>query len=271
MHSQVTPGSLAVSTIEDITAPRRYSTESLCLDAAQLLYNSAAAPSCAISNRLTPAATSSNSQQYFDFSTSGTTTGANNCTDVSLDTLSPPQSSNLWTSKSMSKCNTNSRGSLTSKGKGVCCGRRRLIDEEGFIRRAACVCVNKDESQVLLVTSKKDPCVWLVPGGGLEVGEEAIVAAQREAWEEAGIQGVVKRFLGLFESCHHSGTKKHRTAVFVFMVSKEHKDFPEARLGRRRRWFSLEEALLLLARHRPLQSAYLQLLMMSKLKMTGSS
>ncbi|MPC25642.1 Diphosphoinositol polyphosphate phosphohydrolase 1 [Portunus trituberculatus] len=125
---------------------------------------------------------------------------------------------------------------------------------------------------VLLVTSKKDPCVWLVPGGGLEVGEEAIVAAQREAWEEAGIQGVVKRFLGLFEvrlvamegrragmemgrdgsgrgdrrervrvvplprrvsrqSCHHSGTKKHRTAVFVFMVTKEHKDFPEARLG----------------------------------------
>lgn len=49
------------------------------------------------------------------------------------------------------------------------------------------------------MTSKKDPCVWLVPGGGLEPGEEAIVAAQREAWEEAGIQGVVERFLGLFE------------------------------------------------------------------------
>ena len=146
MHSQVTPGSLAISTIENITAPRRYSTESLCLDAAQLLYNSAAAPSCAIPNRPNPAATSSDSHQYFEFSTSGTTTTPSNCTDVSLDTFSPPQSTNLWTSKSLSKCNTNSRGSLTTKGKG--CGRRRLIDEEGYIRRAACVCVNKDESQV---------------------------------------------------------------------------------------------------------------------------
>lgn len=53
--------------------------------------------------------------------------------------------------------------------------------------------------QVLLVSSKKDPCVWLVPGGGLEAGEEPTTAAKREAWEEAGIQGHIARYLGLFE------------------------------------------------------------------------
>ena len=49
------------------------------------------------------------------------------------------------------------------------------------------------------MSGKKDPGTWLVPGGGLEVGEEATTAAIREAWEEAGIQGHIQRYLGLFE------------------------------------------------------------------------
>lgn len=270
MHAQVTTGSLAVSTIQDITSPRKSTTKSHYLDPNKQLCTSVITQ-YTIPSRLSTVATSPTARQGFNFNSSGTTTGANCCTDASLDSFAPPESNSLWKTKSLNKCNTNSRGNLTCNSKAVCCGRRRLIDEEGYIRRAASICVNKEETQVLLVTSKKDPCVWLVPGGGLEAGEEAIAAAQREAWEEAGIQGVVERFLGLFESCHHSGTKKHRTAVFVLVVTKEHKDFPEARLGRRRRWFSLEDALLLLARHRPLQSAYLQLLMMSKLKMAAAS
>lgn len=53
--------------------------------------------------------------------------------------------------------------------------------------------------QVLLVSSKKDPCSWMVPGGGVEAGEETPMAAIREAWEEAGVQGHIKRYLGMFE------------------------------------------------------------------------
>lgn len=41
--------------------------------------------------------------------------------------------------------------------------------------------------------------MWLVPGGGLELGEDAVTAAKREAWEEAGILGHIARYLGLFE------------------------------------------------------------------------
>lgn len=49
------------------------------------------------------------------------------------------------------------------------------------------------------MSSKKDPCSWMVPGGGVEAGEETPLAAIREAWEEAGVQGHIKRYLGLFE------------------------------------------------------------------------
>lgn len=49
------------------------------------------------------------------------------------------------------------------------------------------------------MSAKKDRCSWLVPGGGVEAGEEAPAAALREAWEEAGVQGHVTRYLGLFE------------------------------------------------------------------------
>ncbi|XP_047488533.1 uncharacterized protein LOC125038917 [Penaeus chinensis] len=144
--------------------------------------------------------------------------------------------------------------------------RHRLVDEQGFIRRAACLCVDETESKVLLVSSKKDLCSWLVPGGGVEEGEEPAEAAVREAWEEAGVQGRVTRYLGVFETNHHSGRKKHRTAVFVVVVKQIHAQYPEAHLGRARQWFSFEEALIQLSRNRPVQSAYLQLMLASRLK-----
>ncbi|XP_076041438.1 uncharacterized protein LOC143025526 [Oratosquilla oratoria] len=151
------------------------------------------------------------------------------------------------------------------------CNRQRVFDDEGYIQRAACVCVNEGETQVLLVSSKKNPAAWLVPGGGLEVGEEAVTAAQREVWEEAGLRGRIARYLGIVESSQSTSGKKHRTAVFVLVVTQLHNDFPEARLGRRRKWFSVEEALVQLSQHRPIHSAYLQLMVMSGLKMTTAS
>ena len=53
--------------------------------------------------------------------------------------------------------------------------------------------------QVVLVSSKHSGGGWLVPGGGLEAGEEETAAAIREAWEEAGITGSIKRRLGIFQ------------------------------------------------------------------------
>ena len=46
-------------------------------------------------------------------------------------------------------------------------------------------------ARVLLVRAKKDPTLWVFPKGHLEAGESPQVAALREAFEEAGVTGLV--------------------------------------------------------------------------------
>lgn len=53
--------------------------------------------------------------------------------------------------------------------------------------------------QVLLVSSSKDPEMFVVPGGGIEPTEDTLVAAEREAFEEAGVKGTIVRSIGVFE------------------------------------------------------------------------
>lgn len=53
--------------------------------------------------------------------------------------------------------------------------------------------------QILLISSTHDVEKWIVPGGGIDPGEESRVAAEREALEEAGVVGIVDRLLGVFE------------------------------------------------------------------------
>ncbi|KAF2351640.1 NUDIX hydrolase domain [Trinorchestia longiramus] len=132
----------------------------------------------------------------------------------------------------------------------------RTYDQEGFRKRAACVCVNEDETKVLLVTSRKDPSLWIVPGGGIEPDEAAASAAVREVKEEAGVSGTLGRCLGVFENTE----RMHRTSVFVLEVTEEFEDWDESHtFGRRRCWFSVEAAVSAL--HKPLQSNYVKLLL----------
>ena len=56
--------------------------------------------------------------------------------------------------------------------------------------------------QILLVSGSKHPDKWVVPGGGIEPTEDTGVAAVREAMEEAGVNGILGRFLGVFEVSH---------------------------------------------------------------------
>ena len=50
--------------------------------------------------------------------------------------------------------------------------------------------------RVLLVRAKKDPNLWVFPKGHIDPGEQPAMAALREAFEEAGVAGLVLRSAG---------------------------------------------------------------------------
>jgi len=131
----------------------------------------------------------------------------------------------------------------------------RIFDKDGYRKRAACICVkSEDETEVLLVSSSKYPERWIVPGGGVEQDETNAETAVREILEEAGVVGRLGRCLGVFENEEH----KHRTEVFVLIVSEELEEWDDSKtIGRKRQWFSITEALEKLAQHKPNQRHYL--------------
>lgn len=111
--------------------------------------------------------------------------------------------------------------------------------------------------QILLVSSSRTPEKWIVPGGGLEPNEDSFDAAEREVMEEAGVRGKLTRSLGSFENLE----RKHRTSVYVLIVTEELEEWDDSKsIGRKRKWFPIEEALDLLAVHKPVQVQYVKLL-----------
>ena len=77
----------------------------------------------------------------------------------------------------------------------------------------------------------------------MEPDEESFQAAARELMEEAGVRGVLTRSLGQFENQE----RRHRTSVFVLIVTEELDEWDDSKsIGRRRKWFQIDEALSLL-------------------------
>ena len=125
--------------------------------------------------------------------------------------------------------------------------------ESGDRLVAGVVPLNEAKTHVLLIQSTRRHD-WVLPKGGWESDESCTEAAQREAWEEAGIVCSVDYDLGAIRdggALHHM-SKDDLKSLYRFYevtVTREEADWPEKH-KRVRQWANFWEASEAL-KHRP--------------------
>ncbi|MBL8798632.1 MAG: NUDIX hydrolase [Planctomycetia bacterium] len=106
------------------------------------------------------------------------------------------------------------------------------------IRQAAAIPIRN--GTICLVTSRSGKR-WVVPKGGMEPGKTAGEIALQEAWEEAGLTGVLQREpVGSF--LYEKFGSQHLVTVFLMRVTEETDTWPEDDF-RERVWVSPAEAI----------------------------
>ena len=71
------------------------------------------------------------------------------------------------------------------------------IARQGKIR-LGCSATIFDEQHRVLLTKRQDNGQWCLPSGGMESGESAAEACEREVFEETGLRIRVKRLVGVY-------------------------------------------------------------------------
>lgn len=110
---------------------------------------------------------------------------------------------------------------------------------------ALCYRVRKDQTQVLLITSRASKR-WIIPKGWPQDGVTPAQSAATEAFEEAGVSGKsVNLCVGMYSYTKIMDENQDdlpcAVSVFPIRVKKLADDYPEVKL-RERRWFNLKKA-----------------------------
>jgi len=111
---------------------------------------------------------------------------------------------------------------------------------------ALCFRLDGDGMPLVLLITSRDTKRWVIPKGNVEPGEKANRAAEREAFEEAGIKGRAERKpVGSF-TYRKDEKGICRVEVYALSVKAVVKKFPES--GERESvWLSCDEAALRVA------------------------
>lgn len=123
--------------------------------------------------------------------------------------------------------------------------RRMLGGSPAHIQSAALPWRMSDNGfEVLLITSRETGR-WILPKGWPEQGETLAAAAEREAFEEAGIRGRIStNSLGAYHYSKASPSglvRRCQVRVFALEVDEAEKRWPEKR-HRDRRWLTPDDA-----------------------------
>jgi diphosphoinositol-polyphosphate diphosphatase len=123
---------------------------------------------------------------------------------------------------------------------------KQRYSENGERLVAGVVPTNKEKTHVLLIQSTTGN-KWILPKGGWESDEECIIeAAEREAWEEAGIICQIEDDLGQITDTRTAEqvSEVAPKALYRFYeatVTEERSDWPEKH-KRDRKWVSYADA-----------------------------
>jgi 8-oxo-dGTP pyrophosphatase MutT (NUDIX family) len=113
-----------------------------------------------------------------------------------------------------------------------------MASSPGWIRQAAAIPVRGGE--VCLVTSSSGKR-WVIPKGCMEPGKTAGEVALQEAWEEAGLVGLLQpEPVGSYVYTKYGN--EYFVTVFLMQVTDAADDWPERDL-RQRAWLSPAETL----------------------------
>ena len=74
------------------------------------------------------------------------------------------------------------------------------LGKEGVLRVGCSATIFDEKREKVLLTQRTDNGRWCLPGGGMESGESAIEACEREVWEETGLKVRVTRLIGIYSN-----------------------------------------------------------------------
>jgi diadenosine hexaphosphate hydrolase (ATP-forming) len=95
----------------------------------------------------------------------------------------------------------------------------------------------QDSFEILLIKSKKLPQKWVFPKGHIEPGETALIAAQRELLEEAGVNGVI--LYAITDVVFSYEEKDYKVSYFLTLYESSS---GAGEAGRDPIWVSIEKA-----------------------------
>ncbi|MCC6299980.1 MAG: NUDIX domain-containing protein [Anaerolineales bacterium] len=87
--------------------------------------------------------------------------------------------------------------------------------------RLGCTAIIFDENKRVLLTRRADNDQWCLPGGGMDSGESAAEACEREVMEETGLHVRVKRLVGVYSAPNQLVIYPDGNKVFVVALSFE--------------------------------------------------
>lgn len=95
------------------------------------------------------------------------------------------------------------------------------LGREGKLRVGCSATIFDQNREKVLLTKRADNGHWCLPGGGMETGESAAEACEREVREETGLKVRVKRLIGVYSNPDQLVIYPDGNKVFFVIMSFE--------------------------------------------------